>query len=101
MLKLWPDSLRALGLNPAALPRLHSLVNKRLVRTRRPEGARALRVGRVTRGKPLAPGPGRIPALTRDIAALRAIPADGLVSGAQRLLSPGPWPWVLEPLLAP
>jgi tetratricopeptide (TPR) repeat protein len=61
----------------------------------------ALRVGAVTRGRPLATGSGGIPTLTRDIAALRAIPADGLVSGAQRLLSPGPWPWVLEPLLAP
>jgi tetratricopeptide (TPR) repeat protein len=65
------------------------------------DDALALRVGAVTRGRPLARGPGSIPTLTRDIAALRAMPADGLVSGAQRLLAPGPWPWVLEPLLAP
>jgi tetratricopeptide (TPR) repeat protein len=65
------------------------------------DDALALRVGAVTRGRPLASRAGSIPALTRDIAALRAIPADGLVSGAQRLLSPGAWPWVLGPLLAP
>ena len=65
------------------------------------DDAVALRVGALTRGRPLASGPARIAALTRDLAALRAIPADGLVSGAQRLLSPGPWPWVMEPLLAP
>jgi O-antigen ligase len=61
----------------------------------------AVRVGAVTRGSPLATQPGAIPTLSRDIAALRAIPADGLVSGAQRLLPPGPWPWLLEPLLSP
>jgi hypothetical protein len=65
------------------------------------DDAVALRVGAVTRGSPLASRPATIPALTRDIAALRVIPADGLVSEAQRLLSPMPWPWVLEPLLAP
>ena len=61
----------------------------------------ALRVGAVTRGGRLSSRPAAIVASTRDIAALRAIPADGLVSSAQRLLSPSPWPWVLEPLLAP
>jgi O-antigen ligase len=61
----------------------------------------ALRVGAVTRSGPLSSNPAVISASSRDIAALRAIPADGLVSGAQRLLSPSPWPWVLEPLLAP
>jgi hypothetical protein len=61
----------------------------------------ALRVGAVTRGGRLSSRPAAIVASTRDIAALRAVPADGLVSGAQRLLSPSPWPWVLEPLLAP
>jgi Flp pilus assembly protein TadD len=61
----------------------------------------ALRVGAVTRGGRLAVRPATIVASIRDIAALRAVPADGLVSGAQRLLSPSPWPWVLEPLLAP
>src|SRR2546426_4032057 len=55
LLKLWPDSLRALGLNPAALPRLHPLVNKRCVRTRRPAGVRALRLGRVGILAPGAP----------------------------------------------
>ena len=61
----------------------------------------ALRIGAVTRGGRLSTKPATIVASTRDIAALRALPADGLVSGAQRLLSPSPWPWVLEPLLAP
>lgn len=61
----------------------------------------ALRVGAATRGSALASGPDAIAPLTRDIAALRASPADGLVSGAQRLLLPLPWPWVLDPLLAP
>jgi tetratricopeptide (TPR) repeat protein len=65
------------------------------------DDALALRVGAVTRGGSLSSKPAAIVASTRDIAALRAIPADGLVSGAQRLLSPSPWPWVLEPLLAP
>ena len=55
LLKLWPDSLRALGLNPAALPRLHPLVNKRRVRTRRLAGARAIRLGRVVILAPGAP----------------------------------------------
>jgi tetratricopeptide (TPR) repeat protein len=62
---------------------------------------RFLRIGNVARGVPLAES-GSFPAfLSFDIATFRAYPADGLVSGAARLLPTTPWPWVLEPLLAP
>lgn len=54
LLKLWPDSARALGFDAAALPRIHPLADKRRIRTRRrPAGARAVRLGRVVI---LAPG---------------------------------------------
>jgi hypothetical protein len=59
----------------------------------------ALRVGAVTSGGPLAAGPPEMVSMTSDIAALRNYPADAMVSGAQRLLTDGPWPWVLDPLL--
>ena len=65
------------------------------------DDATALRMGEVTRGSPLSEVPPAPPSLTYDIASLRAYPADGLVSTAERLLIDRPWPWVLEPLLAP
>ena len=63
--------------------------------------SRALRLGDVTRGAPLAEGPSQIAFATFDIASFRGYPADGLVRSAVRLLPEQPWPWVLEPLLAP
>jgi hypothetical protein len=50
---------------------------------------------------PLGGGASRPAFLIFDIATFRAYPADGLVGSAQRLLPDTPWPWVLEPLLAP
>jgi tetratricopeptide (TPR) repeat protein len=60
-----------------------------------------IRISNVVRGVPLAGGPSRPAYLIFDIATFRAYPADGLVSDAERLLPDTPWPWVLEPLLAP
>ncbi len=53
LLKLWPDSAQVLGLDAAALPRVHPLADKRRVRTRRSPGARSVRLGQVVI---LAPG---------------------------------------------
>jgi len=53
VLKLWPDSARALGLKAADLPRVHPLADKRRVRTRRSLGVRTAQLGRVVI---LAPG---------------------------------------------
>jgi hypothetical protein len=55
----------------------------------------------VARGEPLPEGPSRPASLIFDIATFRAYPADGLVRSAERLQPETPWPWVLEPLLAP
>jgi hypothetical protein len=60
-----------------------------------------IRIGNVVRGAPLGDGASRPAYLIFDIATFRAYPADGLVSDAERLLPDTPWPWVLEPLLAP
>jgi tetratricopeptide (TPR) repeat protein len=60
-----------------------------------------LEVGEVARGEPLPEGPSRPASLIFDIATFRAYPADGLVRSAERLQPETPWPWVLEPLLAP
>lgn len=65
------------------------------------DDAMALRIGRLTRGSPLSDLPPEPPPLTYDIASFRAYPGDALVSAAERLLVERPWPWVLEPLLAP
>ncbi|HEX5395854.1 MAG TPA: hypothetical protein VFX74_02065, partial [Candidatus Limnocylindria bacterium] len=62
---------------------------------------RVLAIDRALRGAPLASGPGQVPDLTYDIASFRTYPRDGLVLPAVRLLPEQPWPWVLEPLLAP
>jgi tetratricopeptide (TPR) repeat protein len=62
---------------------------------------RALRLGEVTRGAPLAEGASQVAFAIFDIASFRGYPADGLVLPAVRLLPEQPWPWVLEPLLAP
>jgi|SRR5438093_7734110 len=53
VLKLWPDSARALGFDAAALPRIHPLADKRRVRTRRYPGVQTVQLGRVVI---LAPG---------------------------------------------
>jgi Flp pilus assembly protein TadD len=58
-------------------------------------------IGDAARGASLARGPARLPGVIFDIATFRAYPADGLVNAAERLLPETPWPWVLEPLLAP
>jgi tetratricopeptide (TPR) repeat protein len=60
-----------------------------------------IRISNVVRGVPLGGQASRPAYLTFDIATFRAYPADGLVSAAERLLPETPWPWVLEPLLAP
>ena len=60
-----------------------------------------LRVGEVARGAALGNGTFFLPSLIYDIATFRAYPSDGLVGGAERLRPKAPWPWVLEPLLAP
>jgi O-antigen ligase len=65
------------------------------------DASHLLRIGDVARGARLAEGASRPAYLIFDIATFRAYPADGLVSGAERLLPDTPWPWVLEPLLAP
>ena len=53
VLRLWPDSARALGFDAAALPRIHPLADKRRVRTRRSLGVRTVQLSRVVI---LAPG---------------------------------------------
>ncbi len=63
--------------------------------------AHELAVARVAYGGPLPAGPSTVPASITDIASFRAYPADGLVPGATRLLPERPWPWALEPMLAP
>gem|GEM_PF-6983659 len=63
--------------------------------------AHALAVDAVLHGGPLSSTPPRVPGLTFDIASFRMYPRDGLVSSALRFLPDKPWPWVLEPLLAP
>ncbi len=60
-----------------------------------------LAVGEVARGEALGGGPSRPPSAIYDVATFRGYPADGLVRDAERLLPEAPWPWVLEPLLAP
>jgi hypothetical protein len=60
-----------------------------------------LAVGEVARGEPLGEGPSQPAAAIYDIATFRGYPADGLVAAAERLLPETPWPWVLDPLLAP
>jgi tetratricopeptide (TPR) repeat protein len=60
-----------------------------------------IRISNVVRGVPLGGGASQPAYLIFDIATFRAYPADGLVSTAERLLPDTPWPWVLEPLLAP
>jgi O-antigen ligase len=60
-----------------------------------------LRVGDVARGASLGTGKPALPVLVYDIATFRAYPADGLVSAAERLRPDEPWPWILEPYLAP
>ena len=65
------------------------------------DDAPALRLGTVTRGWPLATQPPGIPPLSSDIGSFRSYPGDALIGTAQRLLPTQPWPWSLEPLLAP
>ena len=64
------------------------------------DDGRLERVADATRGQGL-PDPSRPPSLIYDIATFRAYPGDGLVTGAERLVPDQPWPWVIEPLLAP
>lgn len=64
------------------------------------DDGRLERIADATRGQPLR-DPTRPPSLIYDIATFRAYPGDGLVSAAERLVPDQPWPWLLEPLLAP
>jgi Flp pilus assembly protein TadD len=60
-----------------------------------------IRIGDAVRGGTAGTARPRPAFLIFDIASFRAYPADGLVRAAERLLPDTPWPWVLEPLLAP
>jgi O-antigen ligase len=60
-----------------------------------------IRIGDAARGAAAATGASQPASLIFDIATFRAYPADGLVQAAERLQPETPWPWVLEPLLAP
>jgi len=68
---------------------------------------RAIEIGNALRGRSQSRDrrppwdPRTFAPLTYDIGTFRAYPADGLVSGANRLLTDRSWPWVLEPLLVP
>ncbi len=64
------------------------------------DDGRLERVADATRGQSL-PDPSQPPSLIYDIATFRAYPGDGLVTGAERLVPDQPWPWLIEPLLAP
>jgi O-antigen ligase len=61
----------------------------------------ALAIGDVVRNQPLASGASELAYATFDIATFRGYPADGLVPSAHRMLPQVPWPWILDPLLAP
>lgn len=63
--------------------------------------ARALAIGAVLRGGPLADRPPQGPSISYDVTSFRAYPRDGLIGDAARLFPARPWPWALEPLLAP
>lgn len=65
------------------------------------DNSRAIRIGNITRGSALVTEAPVMPALSYDIGSFRAYPGDGLIRAAQRLLPSRPWPWDLEPLLAP
>jgi hypothetical protein len=66
-----------------------------------------LRIQEAVRGRPVTqrdappPDPDASPGLTYDIGSFRAYPRDGLVSGAIRLVTRPPYPWILEVLLPP
>jgi O-antigen ligase len=64
------------------------------------DDGRLERIADATRGQG-PPDPTQPPSLIYDIATFRAFPGDGFVSEAVRLVPDRPWPWVLEPLLAP
>ncbi len=58
-------------------------------------------VDTVLRGGAIGHRGPQITGLTYDIASFRIYPRDGYVQPAVRLLTQQPWPWLLEPLLAP
>jgi len=64
------------------------------------DDGRLERVADATRGQSVS-DPAQPPSLIYDIATFRAYPGDGLVSNAERLVPDQPWPWLIEPLLAP
>ena len=64
------------------------------------DDGRLERIADATRGH-LVSDPAQPPSLIYDIATFRAYPGDGLVSSAERLVPDQPWPWLIEPLLAP
>jgi Flp pilus assembly protein TadD len=63
------------------------------------DAARAERIDEALRGGSLPRGSTEPARLVWDVASFRPFPADGLVSGATRLLSPIPWPQAVEALL--
>ena len=64
------------------------------------DDGRLERIADATRGQSVS-DPAQPPSLIYDIATFRAYPGDGLVSSAERLVPDQPWPWLIEPLLAP
>jgi O-antigen ligase len=64
------------------------------------DDGRLERVADATRGQSV-PDPSQPLSLIYDIATFRAYPGDGLVNGAERMVPDQPWPWLVEPLLAP
>ena len=64
------------------------------------DDGRLERVADATRGQSVS-DPSAPPSLIYDIATFRAYPADGLVTGAGRLIPDQPWPWLIEPAAGP
>jgi O-antigen ligase/tetratricopeptide (TPR) repeat protein len=91
------DELEAAASDSAAIWQLVAMVREHFGLPAEHE----LAVARVAYGGPLPAGPASVPPSFTDIASFRAYPADGLVPGATRLLPQRPWPWALEPMLAP
>jgi hypothetical protein len=65
------------------------------------DSSTAVQTGNLIRGYALTKEPPELPIISYDIGSFRSYPGDGLINVAQRLLPSRPWPWSLEPLLAP
>ena len=89
---------RGLRRDPSSTPRWE--VAALLGRHYGTDDGRLERVADATRGQS-GSDPSQPPSLIYDIATFRAYPGDGLVGSAERLVPDQPWPWLIEPLLAP